>query len=380
MPPFAIEPPIEPMLAKLAAEVPDSGGYLFEPKWDGFRAIVFRGGGEVYIQSRDLKPLDRYFPELSATLMAGLPDGCVLDGEIVIATPRGLDFDALQMRLHPAASRVAKLSVAIPASFVAFDVIAANGQDLRDLTQAERRLVMGVAFVVFLVLNFLLIWPQFGELSRTQLKSRDVSSKLVRFQNEVRKKPDYERELKRLEGAGGYVASEEQALALSREVVAQAALSGVHIDRYDPQRASGPQTNSFFEEQSLTITVNTGEQELVDFLYNLGASNSLIRVRTMTLGRDPSQMHLAGTITLVKSFQKKAPTKPVATASNALKTTNPPPKSVAAPSVQTNPPAVKVNPSPAKPTPKITSSIKTNLVPAKPLDNSKKVPPPPPKK
>ena len=249
-----------------------------------------------------------------------------------------------------------------------------------NLTPAERRLVMVVAFVVFLVLNFLLIWPQFGELSRTQLKRRDVSSKLVRFQNEVRKKPDYERELKRLEGAGGYVASEEQALALSREVVAQAALSGVHIDRYDPQRASGPQTNSFFEEQSLTITVNTGEQELVDFLYNLGASNSLIRVRTMTLGRDPSQMHLAGTITLVKSFQKKAPTKPVATASNALKTTNPPPKSVAAPSVQTNPPAVKVNPSPVKPTPKITSSIKTNLVPAKPLDNSKKVPPPPPKK
>ena len=83
-----------------------------------------------------------------------------------------------------------------------------------NLTPAERRLVMVVAFVVFLVLNFLLIWPQFGELSRTQLKRRDVSSKLVRFQNEVRKKPDYERELKRLEGAGGYVASEEQALAL----------------------------------------------------------------------------------------------------------------------------------------------------------------------
>ena len=127
------------MLAKLATEVPESGTYLYEPKWDGFRAVVFRGGGEVYIQSRDLKPLDRYFPELSAALIAGLPDGCVLDGEIVIATPRGLDFDALQMRLHPAASRVAKLSVAIPASFVAFDVLAADDQDLRDLTQADRR-------------------------------------------------------------------------------------------------------------------------------------------------------------------------------------------------------------------------------------------------
>lgn len=137
---FAIAPPIEPMLAKLATEVPDGEAYLYEPKWDGFRAIVFRGGGEVYIQSRDLKPLDRYFPELSAALVAGLPDGCVLDGEIVIATPRGLDFDALQMRLHPAASRVAKLSVEIPSSFVAFDVLAADGVDLREAPQAERRI------------------------------------------------------------------------------------------------------------------------------------------------------------------------------------------------------------------------------------------------
>ncbi len=137
---FAIAPPIEPMLAKLAIEVPGGGSYLYEPKWDGFRAIVFRAGGEGYIQSRDLKPLDRYFPELNAALVAGLPDDCVLDGEIVIATPRGLDFDALQMRLHPAASRVAKLSAEIPASFVAFDLLAANGEDLRALPQSERRL------------------------------------------------------------------------------------------------------------------------------------------------------------------------------------------------------------------------------------------------
>lgn len=127
------------MLAKLATEVPDGEAYLYEPKWDGFRAIVFRGGGAVFIQSRDLKPLDRYFPELSAALIAGLPDGCVLDGEIVIATPRGLDFEALQMRLHPAASRVAKLSAAIPSSFVAFDVLAADGVDWRERPQAARR-------------------------------------------------------------------------------------------------------------------------------------------------------------------------------------------------------------------------------------------------
>ena len=127
------------MLAKLAGEIPEGGSFLFEPKWDGFRAIVFRGGADVYIQSRDLKPLDRYFPELHDALIAGLPDGCVLDGEIVIATPRGLDFDALQMRLHPAASRVARLAQLTPAAFVAFDAIAVGGQDLRGLSQGERR-------------------------------------------------------------------------------------------------------------------------------------------------------------------------------------------------------------------------------------------------
>src|SRR2546423_15678037 len=107
---YAIEPPIEPMLAKLAEELPTAAGFLYEPKWDGFRAIVFRGESDVYIQSRDLRPLDRYFPELHDALRLGLPDASVIDGEIVIATPHGLDFDALQLRLHPAASRVAKLA------------------------------------------------------------------------------------------------------------------------------------------------------------------------------------------------------------------------------------------------------------------------------
>jgi ATP-dependent DNA ligase len=137
--PFPIEPPIEPMLAKLSEQLPAPGPFLYEPKWDGFRAIVFRGDGDAYIQSRDLRPLDRYFPELHDALVAGLPDGCVVDGEIVIATPHGLDFDALQLRLHPAASRVAKLAAETPSSFVAFDLLAADGQDLRELPLAERR-------------------------------------------------------------------------------------------------------------------------------------------------------------------------------------------------------------------------------------------------
>jgi ATP-dependent DNA ligase len=134
-----LKPPIEPMLAKLADALPDGDGWLFEPKWDGFRAIVFKDGDDVYIQSRDLKPLDRYFPELADELRAALPEQAVVDGEIVIASDKGLDFDLLQLRLHPAASRVAKLAKETPSSFVAFDLLAWGGDDLRAKPQAERR-------------------------------------------------------------------------------------------------------------------------------------------------------------------------------------------------------------------------------------------------
>jgi ATP-dependent DNA ligase len=135
---FPIAPPIDPMLAKLTDELP-SGDFLYEPKWDGFRAIVFRGQSDVFIQSRDARPLDRYFPELHDILLEGLPDACVLDGEIVIATDKGLDFGALQLRLHPAASRVALLAKATPSAFVAFDLLAAGGADLRGEAQEKRR-------------------------------------------------------------------------------------------------------------------------------------------------------------------------------------------------------------------------------------------------
>ena len=139
---FAIAPPIEPMLAKLAEELPAAGTFLFEPKWDGFRAIVFRGASDVFIQSRDLRPFDRYFPELHDALLEKLPAGCVIDGEIVIVTPSGLDFDALQLRLHPAASRVAKLAKDTPASFVAFDLLASDGRNLMSAPQIERRTLL----------------------------------------------------------------------------------------------------------------------------------------------------------------------------------------------------------------------------------------------
>ena len=143
---FPIEPPVKPMLAKLTDAIPSGGEFIYEPKWDGFRAIVFRGESEVFIQSRFLKPLDRYFPELHEAMLEQLPESCVIDGEIVIATEDGLDFDALQLRLHPAASRVAKLARETPASFVAFDLLATGGRDRTAAPQEERRALLEEVF------------------------------------------------------------------------------------------------------------------------------------------------------------------------------------------------------------------------------------------
>ena len=119
--------PVSPMLAKRVSEIPTDGDWVFEPKWDGFRALVFRDGDKILIQSRDEKPLNRYFPELLEPLHTALPPRCVFDGEIVIVKNDGLDFDALQLRLHPAASRVALLSQQTPSSFVFFDLLCRGG-------------------------------------------------------------------------------------------------------------------------------------------------------------------------------------------------------------------------------------------------------------
>ena len=133
-------PPVEPMLAKLVSEIPLADGLRYEPKWDGFRSIVFRDGDTVELSSRSSRPLTRYFPEVVDALLAAVPPRCVLDGEIVIAGPRGLDFDALLQRIHPAQSRVDRLAAETPASFVAFDLLAEGDEDLRPLGFAERRL------------------------------------------------------------------------------------------------------------------------------------------------------------------------------------------------------------------------------------------------
>jgi ATP-dependent DNA ligase len=135
--------PIPPMLAKRVETLPENGEWIFEPKWDGFRVVVFRDGDDVLLQSRDLKPLDRYFPELLEPLRAQLPQQCVLDGEIVIASDRGLDFDALTLRIHPAASRVKMLAQQMPASVVFFDLLSEGDHDLRDEPFEERRKRLG---------------------------------------------------------------------------------------------------------------------------------------------------------------------------------------------------------------------------------------------
>jgi ATP-dependent DNA ligase len=120
------------MLAKRVGEMPEGEMWLFEPKWDGFRALIFRDGSEVVIQSRDQKTLNRYFPELIETFLTQLPERCVLDGEIVIAGRDGLDFELLQLRIHPAASRVMLLAEETPASMVFFDLLCEGAQDLRN--------------------------------------------------------------------------------------------------------------------------------------------------------------------------------------------------------------------------------------------------------
>ncbi len=134
-----IRPPFEPMLAKLARALPPPGDVVYEPKWDGFRCVVFRDGDALDLQSRNQKPLLRYFPELAPPLLDALPERCVLDGEIVVVTEQGLDFDALQLRQHPAQSRVERLSKEIPATYVAFDLLALDDEDVLDVPFTRRR-------------------------------------------------------------------------------------------------------------------------------------------------------------------------------------------------------------------------------------------------
>jgi ATP-dependent DNA ligase len=134
-----VMPPVKPMLAKAVYDVPRADGLVYEPKWDGFRCLVFRDGDEIALWSRTDRPLNRYFPEMEGPLRAELPERCVVDGELVVVTGEGLDFDTLQLRLHPAESRVTMLAATTPATFVAFDLLALGDRDLTGEPFAERR-------------------------------------------------------------------------------------------------------------------------------------------------------------------------------------------------------------------------------------------------
>ena len=140
-----VRPPVAPMLAKLSRELPRDPGLFYEPKWDGFRCIVFRDGDDVELGSRNEKPLTRYFPELVDALRRELPERCVLDGEIVIAGPSGLEFDALSQRIHPAEKRIRLLAESTPASFVAFDLLAEGDHSFMEVPYADRRAALANA-------------------------------------------------------------------------------------------------------------------------------------------------------------------------------------------------------------------------------------------
>ena len=131
--------PLDPMLAKRADTLPEGAGWMYEPKWDGFRVVLFRDGTDWLLQSRDRKSLNRYFPDLRAPVLQSVPERCVLDGEVVIATPDGLDFDALSLRIHPAASRVAMLAEKQPASLVFWDLLCLDDEVLLDTPFSDRR-------------------------------------------------------------------------------------------------------------------------------------------------------------------------------------------------------------------------------------------------
>ena len=195
-----VQPPVSPMLAKLHTAIPEGEGWLYEPKWDGFRAIVFRDGAGLEIGSRDKRPLQRYFPELLPVLCDVLPEQCVVDGEIIIAGPEGLEFDTLQLRLHPAESRVRKLAGEIPASFVAFDLLALGSQDLMKTPFGERRALLerelaGVSAATFDFLTHVrrldpcvLLTPQTSDVAEARRWYTDLES--IKLEGLVVKRTD----------------------------------------------------------------------------------------------------------------------------------------------------------------------------------------------
>jgi len=201
--------------------------------------------------------------------------------------------------------------------------------DKLNLRPQERRLVIFVIVVVFVALNWFFVKPWFGELGRLKKAAKTADDNIARFQAEIQKKGVYEKQIKQLSSEGGQVATADMATSLSRDLNTQAGMAGVSIQSLSPAAPSSHdvRTNSMFEEQTATLTfVNTGEAELINFLFGLASQKSLIRVKSMVLRPDPGHMKLGGTLTLVESFQKKAPSKSAATpiAAKPAVTTAPP--------------------------------------------------------
>lgn len=208
------------------------------------------------------------------------------------------------------------------------------------LTPAERRLVVFVGIGVFVVINIWFIIPMFGQYGELEAKRQKALKQVSDFQAEIKKKPLYEGRIRELSKQGSEVATEEAALRLSQEINSQAALSGVTLPSISPVSrgpSAGGKTNAFFEEASVGVTFNTGEKELLDFLYRLADKDLLIRAKSMLVQPDvPARMRLQGNLTLVKSYQRKAPPKPPAPAlvkatSAPARATNAPPKAAAKP-------------------------------------------------
>ena len=231
--------------------------------------------------------------------------------------------------------------------------------DKLNLRPQERRLVIFVAVVVFVALNWFFVKPYFGELGRTEQRIHDSEANIKKFNDEIQRKPIYQKQKDQLSQQGGQVSSEDQATSLIREINNHAGVAGINVQSLTLAGAArGGPTNSFFEEKAASLSFgNTGEPELISFLYSLASQNSLIRVKSMVLRPDAGRMKLAGTLTLVESFQKKPPSKSGAAA--APKTPAVAPKTVAAPSKAAVPPSKATN-SPAKlDSSKIDSSKKT---------------------
>jgi hypothetical protein len=241
--------------------------------------------------------------------------------------------------------------------------------DKLNLRPQERRLVVIVAIIVFVVLNFWLVIPMFGDYGKYEQRILDSEKKLNGYQDEIGKRDTYLRALNELKTQGGYVPTEEAALRLSQEINSQAALSGVTLSSISPlqRQASAGKTNSFFEEAAVTVSVNTGEKELIDFLFRLADKETLVRAKSMSIGPDPTRMRLQGTIMLVKSYQRRPP--PKVTAAAAVPTT-PKPTTSSKPATSSVPTAPKSEPTAKPPSKPATPTVTPPVTPAPPKATS----------